>query len=83
LFYELEVRVNWNTQISWNTLCLAKLKGKALFLNDVAKKVFVPNKTSLKINGAEGQPRQPLVVFQLNRLFQFTHCSNLSVLPIV
>jgi hypothetical protein len=32
-------------------------------------------KTSLKINGAEGKPWQPLGVFQLTRLFQVTRTS--------
>jgi hypothetical protein len=28
---------------------------KKLFLNDLAERVYVPDKTSMKINGAEGQ----------------------------
>jgi hypothetical protein len=32
-------------------------------MKDLAERVYVPDKTALKINEAEGQPGQPLVVF--------------------
>jgi hypothetical protein len=38
---------------------------KSLFLNDLAERVCTSENPSLKINGAEGQPGQPLGVFQI------------------
>jgi hypothetical protein len=37
---------------------LAITGGKKHFLNDLAERVYVPDKTSLKINGAENEQRQ-------------------------
>jgi hypothetical protein len=34
----------------------------SLFLNELTERVYVPDKMSLKMNGAEGQPGQPLGV---------------------
>jgi hypothetical protein len=48
---------------------LAKLERekKKLFLDDLAKRVYVHDKTSLKITGAESQRGQPKGVFQTSR----------------
>jgi hypothetical protein len=36
----------------------SKTGGETVFLNDLAERVYVPDKTSMKINGAEGQQGQ-------------------------
>jgi hypothetical protein len=41
-------------------------KTNKLFLNDMVERVCVPDKTSLKINAADGQPGQLLGVFQIS-----------------
>jgi hypothetical protein len=58
-----------------STFSLAKLEGKTIFLNDLAERVYVPDKTSLNINGAESQPGQPLGCSHL------AACSNISAFP--
>jgi hypothetical protein len=60
---------------------LAKLGvgvGGGIFLNDLVERVYVHDKTSLKINGAEAQQRQPIGMFQIGRLFQITRLSDFN-----
>jgi hypothetical protein len=64
-----EVRVCWIRGVSWNTISLAKLEGKSDFWM-IWLRQYVLDKTPLKINGAEGQPGQPLgYVFHLTRTY--------------
>jgi hypothetical protein len=57
----LEVRARWNSWENWNTPSGAEVEEKAIFLNDMAERVytitFMTNVTENK--GAEGQPGQP------------------------
>jgi hypothetical protein len=69
---------NLEHTLSWNTPSLATLE-TPLVLNDLGERVFVPDETSLNIDGAEGQPGQPLGVFQITRLFQLIRTSYIAV----
>jgi hypothetical protein len=60
----LEHRLLWNT--GYCGTLLAKPGGKNILI-DLAEKVYAPDKTYLKINGAEGQPGQSQRVFQISR----------------
>jgi hypothetical protein len=56
------------------------VKGETTFLCDLAEKVYVPDKMSLKMNEVECHSGQPLGVFQISRLFQITRLYLTSVL---